>query len=66
MQKSNHITKLPKSVQHNIRKFIEQYGVTVEQCMEDYKARSVVNINYLQDWAENYEYKGTNKYQKRL
>ena len=64
--KPNHITKLPKSVQHNIRKFIEQYGVTVEQCMEDYKARSVVNINYLQDWAENYEYKGTNKYQKRL
>lgn len=62
----NHITKLPKSVQHNIRKFIEQYGVTVEECMEEYIGRILVNINYLQDWAENYEYKGTNKYQKRL
>ena len=64
--KPNHITKLPKSVQYSIRKFIEPYGVTVEECMEDYKARLLVNINYLQDWAENYEYKGTNKYQKRL
>ena len=62
----NHITKLPKSVQHNIRKFIEQYGVTVEECTEEYIGRILVNINYLQDWAENYEYKGTNKYQKRL
>lgn len=62
----NHITKLPKSVQHNIRKFIEQYGVTVDECMEEYIGRILVNINYLQDWAENYEYKGTNKYQKRL
>ena len=64
--KPNHITKLPKSVQHNIRKFIEQYGVTVDECMEEYIGRILVNINYLQDWAENYEYKGTNKYQKRL
>ena len=47
-------------------KDIEEYGVTLEQCMEDHKARAVVNVNYMQDWADNYQYKGNDRYQKRL
>ena len=63
--KPNHISKLPKETQQQIEKDIEKYGVTLEQCMEDHKARAVVNVNYIQDWADNYQYKGNGRYQKR-
>ena len=62
----NHVSKLPKETQIQIKKDIEKYGVTLEQCTMDYKCRAVVNVNYLQDWADNYEYKGNDRYQKRL
>ena len=64
--KPNHISKLPKETQQQIEKDVEKYGVTLEQCMEDHKARAVVNVNYIQDWADKYEYKGNDRYQKRL
>ena len=64
--KPNHISKLPKETQIQIKEDIEKYGITLEQCMKDYGARAIVNVNYLQDWADNYEYKGNNRYQKRL
>ena len=34
--------------------------------MEDPDSRMNYNINYYKDWADNYEYKGNNRYQKRL
>ena len=64
--KPNHILKLSTNIQNEIKAGVEKYGVTLEQCMEDYKARGIVNISYVQEWAENYEYKGNNRYQKRL
>ena len=62
----NHISKLSKHKQQQIADEIAQYGITLEECSEDYKKRSVFNINHLQDWADNYEYKGNDRYQKRL
>ena len=64
--KPNHILKFSQHTQQQIKEDIEKYGVTLEQCMEDHKARAVVNVNYMQDWADNYEYKGNDRYQKRL
>ena len=62
----NHISKLPKHKQQQIADEIAQYGLTLEECSEDYKKRTVFNINHLQDWADNYQYKGNDRYQKRL
>ena len=64
--KPNHISKLPKHTQQQIAAEVAQYGLTLEECSEDYKKRSVFNINHLQDWADNYQYKGNDRYQKRL
>ena len=64
--KPNHIYKLPKHIQQQIAAELEHYGITLEQCSEDYKMRCMFNINHLQDWADNYKYKGNNRYQKRL
>ena len=62
----NHISKLPKHTQEQIVSEISQYGLTLEQCSNDYTMRSIFNIYHLQDWAENYKYKGNDRYQKRL
>lgn len=64
--KPNHISKLPKHAQQQIAAEVAQYGLTLEECSEDYKKRSVFNVNHLQDWADNYQYKGNDRYQKRL
>lgn len=56
--RKNHINKLPKEIQTQIINDIGEYGITMEQCINDYKCRTVVNIKYLQNWADNYKYKG--------
>ena len=62
----NHISKLPKHTQEQITSEISYYGLTLEQCSNDYGIRDIFNIYHLQDWAENYKYKGNDRYQKRL
>ena len=65
--KPNHINKLPIYVQENIADVVASYeDITLEECMESYKSRLISNIHYIQDWADNYEYKGNDRYQKRL
>lgn len=66
VDKPNYIGKLPIPIQHNIQSEVQQWGTTVEECAEDYKMRTVVNISYLQNWANNYIFKGNNRYQKTL
>ena len=64
--KPNHIDKLGDNLLEILSEQAIQYGLTFDQCREDYKARTVFNVNYLQDWADNYQYKGNDRYQKRL
>lgn len=64
--KPNHIDKLGNNLLEILSEQAIQYGLTFDQCREDYKARTVFNVNYLQDWADSYKYKGNNRYQKRL
>ena len=64
--KPSHYNKLPHLVQQQINEQCILYGTTLEQCMEDQDSRQLYNINYFKDWADNYKYKGNNRYQKRL
>ena len=58
-----HLTAKQKDV---VDKQLARFGITAEQCMEDYAFRNLNNALYLKDWADNYKFKGTNSYQKRL
>ena len=64
--KPSHYNKLPQLVQQQINEQCVLYGTSIEQCMEDQESRQIYNINYFKDWADNYKYKGNNRYQKRL
>ena len=64
--KHSHYNKLPQLVQQQINEQCVLYGTSIEQCMEDQDSRQLYNINYFKDWADNYKYKGNNRYQKRL
>lgn len=61
-----HIMNLPPQARKEIIEEIESFGVTLEECMTDYKKRSYANAIYLKRWADNYQFKGTNRYQRRL
>ena len=64
--KPSHYNKLPQLVQEQIKEQCIKYGTTIEECMENQESRQLYNINYFKDWADNYKYKGNNRYQKRL
>ena len=64
--KPGHISTLPLQIQQEIEKQVNKYGTTLEECATNWRIRSVVNVNFLQDWADNYQFKGNNRFQKRL
>ncbi len=45
---------------------IAECNLTLEECVENTNLRTVVNIHYIQNWADKYKYKGNNRFQKRL
>ena len=61
-----HYNHLPPDAKEQIKKEVEGWGYTVEDCMTNYKIRSLVNVAYLTNWAKNYTFKGTHLYQRRL
>lgn len=61
-----HVTKMSTKQIQQIDDFAKKYGFSLEQCSEEHTARRMLNALYLLDWAKNYKFKGTNKYQKRL
>lgn len=62
------VRRLPKPVQVEIESIIEETGAhfSLEQLVEDYKLRALFNVQYMLDWAENYEFKGIKNRQRRL
>ena len=60
--------RLPKPVQVEVESIIEETGAhfTVEQLVEDYKLRALFNVQYMLDWAANYQFKGIRSRQRRL
>ena len=65
--KPNHISKLPLDAEEIIQRDLwNNSELSIEQCAEDYSMRWIANIDYLYNWADNYQYKGNDRYQKRL
>ena len=64
--RANGYKKISPLLQQHVQEQCIKYGITLEQCMEDQESRQIYNINYFKDWADNYKYKGNNRYQKRL
>lgn len=46
--------------------YIKDMGFNIETLQTDYEQRIVFNIAYLKQWADNYQYKGTQIYRKSL
>lgn len=62
----NTLDKLTHKQQDDILGRLKELGVTYEQCLVDGDTRAYVNAMYQLDWADNYKYKGNNRYQKTL
>lgn len=45
---------------------VEKMGYTLEELQTDHYSRYKFNIDYYQNWAENYTYKGVQVYKRRL
>lgn len=58
--KPNHFNHLEKGTKEHLKKYIEDRGFTIEQLATDYRAREMFNIEYMEEWAKNYTYKGGN------
>lgn len=63
---SGHWTNLSPADQKWILDHVDKYGILMEDLETDYKARELFNVMYVLEWAANYEFKGTGRYQRRL
>lgn len=63
---SGHWTNLSPADQKWILDHVESYGIQMEDLETDYKARELFNVMYVLEWAQNYKFKGTGRYQRRL
>lgn len=62
----NTFESLNKKQQDDILGRLKELDVTLEECQTDAEIRAYVNAMYQLDWADNYKYKGNNRYQKTL
>lgn len=53
----DHILKMPKEAQKEIQRYVESHGYTMQSLSDDYRQRVIFNIQYLLEWAQNYEYR---------
>lgn len=61
-----HFDNLAPQAQEKVAQQLEGYGVTVDECRTDGKARALNNALYMTDWARNYKFKGVKSFQKKL
>lgn len=62
----SHINNMPIKARENVEQFVEKLGYQLEEAMIDYKIRMCINISYLKQWADNYEYKPIKTFKKSL
>ena len=62
----NHLKYQNKLVQDRIIGQCKEYGLDYNKLVEDYKERQKYNVFYLQNWADNYTFKGTKRYRRTL
>ena len=64
--KPNHIKRYPVAVEDIIKANCRNYSLDYYKLEEDYKEREKYNVCYLQEWANNYKFKGTKIYRRTL
>lgn len=52
----DHIRKMPKAAQNEIEDYVMGHGYTMEELENDYKQRIIFNIQFLSEWAKNYQH----------
>lgn len=56
--KPDHIDNMPKQAVDRVVDYVSKYNFNLDTLMEDYAARMIFNIVYLDEWSKNYVYKG--------
>ena len=56
-EKLHHIDYMPSQEREQIRKSVARFGYTIDQLRESTHARAIHNIQYMQWWADHYQYK---------
>lgn len=52
-----YIGNLPPELRREFEEYVEGRGYTLKQLAEHYTPRMIFNIEYLHEWAQNYQYK---------
>lgn len=63
---SNHINNMGTDATVTLTEYLNSIGLTLEEVASDYKKRMLANLKYLKNWADNYEFKGSSIYSKKL
>lgn len=66
VHRGSHYNYLSKQQQDDIRAWVTGLGFDLDKAMERPEERAMINITFLKSCADNYVYRGTNKFQKRL
>ena len=63
-----HVNNLSPAVREDINKICEKYGFTLKDIVEDTsgQSRALFNLCSLKEWADHYEYRGTDEYLESL
>lgn len=61
-----HIDHLPKAELEKLKQHVEEKGFNLETLGTDYKQRMLWNIEFLTEWAKNYQYKPKTVNQRKL
>lgn len=61
-----HFNHLSPEMQAKVAEEVAKWGYDIEEAKTNYKVRGLINASYLKNWADNYQFKGTSRYQRRL
>lgn len=61
-----HFNHLSPEMQAKVAEEVAKWGYDIEEAKTNYKIRGLINASYLKNWADNYQFKGTSRYQRRL
>lgn len=61
-----HFNHMSKETQAKVAEEVAKWGYDIEEAKTNYKVRGLINASYLKNWADNYTFKGTSRYQRRL
>lgn len=61
-----HFNHMSPEMQAKVAEEVAKWGYDIEEAKTNYKVRGLINASYLKNWADNYQFKGTSRYQRRL